>query len=93
MTRIGGGGCPSVEFRPPAASRTRARLEEPREGMSSKLYEDSLKLTVNKNLQDIRLLLIWAEEASGIQEKIQHSEQAVHLLSEIILNLKELDRR
>lgn len=61
--------------------------------MSSKLYEDSLKLTVNKNLQDIRLLLLWAEEAADIREKIAHSEQAVHLLSEIILNLKELDGR
>lgn len=59
--------------------------------MSSKLYEDSLKLTVNKNLQDIRLLLLWAEEARDIREKIQHCDQAVHLLSEIVLNLKELD--
>ncbi|MHB8632731.1 MAG: hypothetical protein ACYDBQ_02010 [Thermoplasmatota archaeon] len=59
--------------------------------MSSKLYEDSLKLTVNKNLQDIRLLLLWAEEAAGIREKIQHCDQAVRLLSEIIVNLRELD--
>ncbi len=60
--------------------------------MSSKLYEDSLKLTVNKNLQDIRLLLLWAEEAGQVRDKIAHCEQAVHLLSEIIVNLKELDR-
>lgn len=61
--------------------------------MSSKLYEDSLKLTVNKNLQDIRLLLLWAEEAAQLGDKIAHCEQAVHLLSEIIVNLRELDHR
>ena len=61
--------------------------------MSSKLYEDSLKLTVNKNLQDIRLLLLWAEEAGEIRDKIAHCDQAAGLLGEIILNLRELDGR
>jgi len=52
--------------------------------MSSKLYEDSLKLTVNKNLQDIRILLQWAEEAYETVEKIQHVEQALGFLREVV---------
>ena len=56
----------------------------------SKLYEDSLKLTVNKNLSDIRILLTWAEEASDIKEKIQHTEQALRLLAEVVESLREL---
>ena len=58
--------------------------------MSSKLYEDSLKLTINKNLQDIRILLQWAEEASQTQEKIQHADQALRFLSEVVETLREL---
>jgi hypothetical protein len=58
--------------------------------MSSKLYEDSLKLTVNKNLQDIRILLQWAEEAYETREKIQHSEQALNFLREVVETLREL---
>ncbi|HLF17094.1 MAG TPA: hypothetical protein VI796_06670 [Candidatus Thermoplasmatota archaeon] len=56
----------------------------------SRLYEDSLKLTVNKNLSDIRILLTWAEEASDIKEKIQHTEQALRLLAEVVESLREL---
>ncbi len=56
----------------------------------SKLYEDSLKLTINKNLQDIRILLQWAEEASETREKIQHAEQALQFLPEVVANLREL---
>ena len=56
----------------------------------SKLYEDSLKLTINKNLQDIRILLQWAEEASETREKIQHAEHALQFLSEVVANLREL---
>lgn len=58
--------------------------------LSSKLYEDSLKLTINKNLQDIRILLQWAEEAYETREKIQHAEQALHFLSEVVETLREL---
>ncbi len=58
----------------------------------SKLYEDSLKLTVNKNLQDIRILLQWAEDASETREKIQHSQQALDFLREVVETLKELNR-
>lgn len=58
--------------------------------MSSKLYEDSLKLTVNKNLQDIRILLQWAEEAYETREKIQHADQALNYLREVVETLREL---
>jgi hypothetical protein len=58
--------------------------------MSSKLYEDSLKLTVNKNLQDIRILLQWAEEAHETREKIQHADQALNFLREVVETLREL---
>jgi flagellin-like hook-associated protein FlgL len=58
----------------------------------SKLYEDSLKLTINKNLSDIRILLTWAEEASDVKEKIQHSEQALRYLAEAVESLREIQR-
>jgi hypothetical protein len=58
----------------------------------SKLYEDSLKLTVNKNLADIRILLQWAEDASDTREKIQHAGQALDFLREVVETLKELQR-
>ncbi len=57
-----------------------------------KLYEDALKLSVNKNLADIKTLLGWAEKADSIAEKLDHIHQAVELLSEIEHNLAELRR-
>lgn len=55
-----------------------------------KLYEDALKLSVNKNLVDIKTLLGWAEQANTITEKLQHIQQAIQLLTEIAQNLGEL---
>lgn len=55
-----------------------------------KLYEDALKLSVNKNLADIKTLLGWAERADTIGEKVTHIRQAITLLSEIEHNLAEL---
>lgn len=60
--------------------------------MSHKLYEDSLKLTINKNLADIRVLLQWAEEATVTQEKIQHAEQALVYLTDIVQTLRSMQR-
>lgn len=57
-----------------------------------KLYEDALKLSVNKNLADIKTLLGWAEKANTISEKLEHVRQAITLLSEIESNLAELGR-
>lgn len=57
-----------------------------------KLYEDALKLSVNKNLSDIKTLLGWAEKADSIEEKLNHIRQAITLLTEIETNLAELRR-
>lgn len=57
-----------------------------------KLYEDALKLSVNKNLADIKTLLGWAEKADAIEEKLNHIRQAITLLQEIEGNLSELRR-
>lgn len=59
--------------------------------LSNKLYEDSLKLTINKNLSDIRVLLLWAEEAVEVREKIQHAEQALTYLADIVETLRGMD--
>lgn len=56
----------------------------------TKLYEDALKLAVNENLRNIRRILDWAEEASDLGEKVQHTEQALRLLAEVAQNLHEL---
>jgi hypothetical protein len=57
-----------------------------------KLYEDALKLSVNKNLADIKTLLGWAEKADSITEKLDYIRQAITLLSEIDTNLAQLRR-
>jgi hypothetical protein len=57
-----------------------------------KLYEDALKLSVNKNLVDIKTLLGWAEKADSITEKLDYIRQAITLLSEIDTNLAQLKR-
>jgi len=59
---------------------------------TGKLYEDALKLSVNKNLVDIKTLLGWAEKAETISEKLRHIQQAIELLTEISHNLSELKR-
>jgi len=56
----------------------------------NQLYEDSLKLTVNKNIEDVRILLLWAQEASDLREKVQHAEQALTYLSDVVDTLREL---
>lgn len=59
---------------------------------TGKLYEDALKLSVNKNLVDIKTLLGWAEKAETIPEKLRHIQQAIELLTEISENLSQLKR-
>ncbi len=59
----------------------------------SKLYEDALRLSINENLRNIRLLLEWAEEAARLDETIGHSEQALRLLNEVVENLKALGQK
>lgn len=57
-----------------------------------KLYEDMLKLSVNKNLVDVKTLLGWAEKADSITEKVDYIRQAITLLSEIETNLSQLKK-
>lgn len=57
----------------------------------SKLYEDALRLSINGNLRNIRLLLEWAEQAQQLPDTIGHAEQALRLLAEVVQNLRELD--
>ena len=57
-----------------------------------KLYEDALKLSVNKNLADIKTLLGWAEKANSISEKLDYIRQAITLLREIEGNMAELEK-
>lgn len=56
----------------------------------TKLYEDALKLSINENLQNIRTILNWANEAPDLAETIDHTEQAFRLLGEVVANLREL---
>lgn len=57
-----------------------------------KLLEDALKLNINKNLVDIKVVLGWAEAANTIEEKLEHVQQAITFLQEIERNLAELRR-
>ena len=58
----------------------------------NQLYEDSLKLTVNKNIEDVRILLLWAQESDSLREKVQHTTQALAYLTDVVSNLRELGR-
>lgn len=58
----------------------------------NQLYEDSLKLTINKNIEDVRILLLWAQDATDVREKIAHAEQAHAYLGDVVETLRELRR-
>ena len=58
----------------------------------NQLYEDSLKLTVNKNIEDVRILLLWAQESDSLRDKIQHTQQALTYLADVVETLRELHR-
>jgi hypothetical protein len=65
----------------------------PAPARDNQLYEDSLKLTLNKNIEDIRILLLWAQEADSIGEKAQHTQQALTYLRDILEMLQEMPGR
>ncbi len=56
----------------------------------TKLYEDALKLSIDENLGNLATLLEWAKDERDMAEKIRHTEQAHHLLTEVVRNLHEL---
>lgn len=51
--------------------------------MMERLHEDALRLAVDKNLADIRTLLLWAEQSDNMGEKVAHVTRAVELLVEV----------
>lgn len=55
-----------------------------------RLHEDALRLAVNKNLADIRTLLLWAEQSSDMKEKVSHVTRAVELLVEVKEHMEAL---
>jgi hypothetical protein len=54
------------------------------------LYEDALKLAINKSLTDIKTVLDWAEREDSIQQKEKHVAHALALLDEVRQNLATL---
>lgn len=59
--------------------------------VEGKLHGDAIRMAVDKNLSDIRTLLLWAEEAKEIKEKLGHISHALELLAEIKENLGALE--
>ena len=55
-----------------------------------RLHTDALRLAVDKNLADIRTLLLWAEQTGDVGEKLQHISHALELLAEVKDNLAAL---
>ena len=55
-----------------------------------RLHHDALRLAVDKNLSDIRTLLLWAEQAGDTKEKLGHIQHALTLLAEVRDNLASI---
>jgi hypothetical protein len=55
-----------------------------------RLHEDALRLAVDKNIADIRTLLLWAEQTPNMKEKVGHVTRAVELLQEVKEHLEVL---
>ena len=58
--------------------------------MMERLHEDALRLAVDKNIADIRTLLLWAEQTANMKEKVAHVARAVELLQEVKEHLEAL---
>lgn len=57
------------------------------------LYEDAIKLAINKSLTDIKTVLDWAEREDSLQQKEKHVAHALALLDEVRQNLATLRTR
>ena len=57
------------------------------------LFADALAMSVNKNLVDVTTLLQWAHDAATPAEKLKHVEQAVALLEDVAVQLRDMDER
>jgi hypothetical protein len=50
---------------------------------AGKLAEEAKLLSVNKNLNDVTTLLVWAHDAGDATEKAKHIERAILLLTDV----------
>ncbi|HLE97018.1 MAG TPA: hypothetical protein VI997_06560 [Candidatus Thermoplasmatota archaeon] len=57
-----------------------------------KLYEDALRLTVNKSLDDVATLLRWVVEAPDVRIKVEHVRRAREVLASLEGELETLRR-
>ncbi len=57
-----------------------------------RLYEDALRLTVNKSLDDVATLLRWVVEAPDAKQKVQHVRRAREVLAELERELETMRR-
>jgi len=57
------------------------------------LYEDAIKLAINKSLTDIKTVLDWAEREESLPQKEKHVAHALALLDEVRQNLAALRTR
>lgn len=57
------------------------------------LYEDAIKLAINKSLTDIKTVLDWAEREDSLSQKEKHVAHALGLLDEVRQNLATLRTR
>lgn len=51
--------------------------------MVDKLAEEASILSVNKNLNDVTTLLVWAHDTKSPAEKARHIERAILLLQDV----------
>ncbi len=63
------------------------------DGTPADLFTDALAMSVNKNLADITTLLQWAHQARTPSEKRKHIEQALALLEDVAVQLRDMDER
>ena len=57
-----------------------------------KLYEDALRLTVNKSLDDVATLLRWVVEVPDVRIKVQHVRRAREVLASLEAELETMRR-
>lgn len=55
-----------------------------------RLYDDALRLTVNKSLDDVATLLRWVVEAPDVRVKIDHVKRAREVLAGLEQELEAL---
>lgn len=55
--------------------------------MVDKLAEEARVLAVNKNLNDVTTLLVWAHDSKDPAEKARHIERAIMLLEDVHAHL------